>query len=59
MDKVIQIPYSVDINRFKPLNETEKKISGLKMGLWEDGVIITFVGGINIRKGFIYFWRHI
>jgi glycosyltransferase involved in cell wall biosynthesis len=51
MDKVIQIPYSVDINRFKPLNETDKKNLRIKMGLWEDGVIITFVGGINIRKG--------
>ena len=51
MNKVVQIPYSVDIEKFTPLDSGEKKKLRNKLGLWEEGLIILFVGGINIRKG--------
>ncbi|MBL8007068.1 MAG: glycosyltransferase family 4 protein [Ignavibacteria bacterium] len=50
-DKVAQIPYSVDINKFKPADPLYKKELRRKLNLWEDGLIILFVGGINVRKG--------
>lgn len=51
MNKVIQIPYSVDISKFTPKYGDEKKELRKKLDLWEDGLIIIFVGGINLRKG--------
>lgn len=51
MDKVAQIPYSVDIEKFKPISRENKIKLRRKIKIWEDGKIILFVGGINIRKG--------
>lgn len=51
MSKVIEIPYSVDIDKFSPANVVEKKELRRKNSIWEDGKIILFVGGINKRKG--------
>lgn len=51
MKKVAQIPYSVDIHKFKPLDTEGKKELRKKINIWEEGKIILFVGGINIRKG--------
>lgn len=51
MRKVVQIPYSVDVCKFKPIGIEEKKQLRNNLGLWQDGIIILFVGGINIRKG--------
>ncbi len=51
MNKVVQIPYSVDIEKFKPMEFKEKRNLRKNLGVWEDGEIILFVGGINIRKG--------
>lgn len=51
MERVAEIPYSVDIDKFKPVNSDEKKELRKKLGLWEEGMIILFVGGINVRKG--------
>ncbi len=51
MDKVVQIPYSVDTDIFRPLEYNEKRNLRKRLGVWEEGEIILFVGGINIRKG--------
>ncbi len=51
MYKVAQIPYSVDILKFKPLQKQNVTNLRKKLRLWHDGFIILFVGGINIRKG--------
>lgn len=50
-DKVAQIPYSVDINKFSPVDKERKKELRRSLDIWEDGVIMLFVGGINVRKG--------
>lgn len=51
MNKVVEIPYSVDTNLYKPLSSESKSEMRKKLGLWTDGKIILFVGGINVRKG--------
>ncbi len=51
MNKVVEIPYSVDTNLYKPLSRESKSEMRKKLGLWPDGKIILFVGGINVRKG--------
>ena len=51
MSKVVQIPYSVDIEKFKPLAPGTKCAMRKKLNIWEEGLIILFVGGINVRKG--------
>lgn len=51
MSRVVEIPYSADITKFKPLNADDKRKMREKLHLWKDGLIILFVGGINIRKG--------
>lgn len=54
MNKVVQIPYSVDTSKFFPINGKEKCELRLKLGLPERDIIILFVGGINSRKGVHY-----
>lgn len=51
ISKVAQIPYSVDINKFCPAGPAEKIKLRQKLKIWEEGRIILFVGGINVRKG--------
>ncbi|HMR38822.1 MAG TPA: glycosyltransferase family 4 protein [Ignavibacteria bacterium] len=51
MSKVSEIPYSVDIKKFNPTEDEEKRDLRKKLNLWEEGRIILFVGGINERKG--------
>ena len=51
MRKVVQIPYSVDVDQYKPVSKEIKSSLRQKLGLWSDGRIILFVGGINVRKG--------
>jgi len=51
MNKVVEIPYSVDTNQYKPVSSESKSEMRKKLGLWVDGKIILFVGGINVRKG--------
>lgn len=51
MSKVAQIPYSVDIDLYKPVSSEEKTGLREKLHLWQEGRIILFVGGINVRKG--------
>jgi glycosyltransferase involved in cell wall biosynthesis len=51
MNKVVQIPYSVDINLYKPISAERKTELRKKTGIWAEGRIILFVGGINVRKG--------
>jgi len=51
MNKVVEIPYSVDTNQYKPVNSESKSEMRKKLGLWVEGKIILFVGGINVRKG--------
>lgn len=51
MSKVAEVPYSVDIEQFRPVSTEEKRILREKLALWKDGKIILFVGGINVRKG--------
>jgi glycosyltransferase involved in cell wall biosynthesis len=51
MNKVVEIPYSVDTNQYKPVSSESKSEMRKKLGLWVDGIIILFVGGINVRKG--------
>lgn len=51
MEKVVQIPYSVDTEKFYPLQNGVKHELRAKLGLPEKGIIILFVGGINSRKG--------
>ncbi|MBX7042433.1 MAG: glycosyltransferase [Ignavibacteria bacterium] len=50
-EKVYEIPYSVDTAQFAPVDAGERKLLRKKLGLWEDGRIVLFVGGINERKG--------
>jgi len=54
MSKVVQIPYSVDTDKFFPLQNGQKQELRSKLGLPENGIIILFVGGINFRKGVHY-----
>lgn len=51
MNKVAQIPYSVDVSQFRPKDSLNKRELRNKLGIWENGIIILFVGGINVRKG--------
>jgi len=51
MTKVVEIPYSVDTQKFSPPEIREKKELRKELDLWEDEIIISFVGGINVRKG--------
>ncbi len=51
MSKVVQIPYSVDISKFKPLSDEAKHEMRVKLGIWKEGTIIIFAGGLNARKG--------
>lgn len=51
ISKVAEIPYSVDVHRFCPIGKIEKTELRKKLGLWDFGTIILFVGGINVRKG--------
>lgn len=51
ISKVAQIPYSVDINKYSPADPGEKINLRHKLKIWEEGRIILFVGGINVRKG--------
>ncbi|MEP7145703.1 MAG: glycosyltransferase family 4 protein [bacterium] len=51
MNKVAQIPYSVDIEKFSPVIPKMKCGLRKKLHIWEEGIIILFVGGINLRKG--------
>lgn len=49
--KVAEIPYPVDIDEFRPVDENEKTELRRRNGIWENGTIALFVGGINQRKG--------
>jgi len=51
MNKVVQIPYSVDTEKYKPIGMEKKMELREKLKIWKEGKIILFVGGINIRKG--------
>lgn len=51
MEKVAQIPYSVETSKFAPLDKPLKTAMRTKLGLEADSRIILFVGGINSRKG--------
>lgn len=51
MNKVVQIPYSVDINKFYPPEPERKKMLREKFNINENDVVVIFVGGINVRKG--------
>ncbi|MCY7361873.1 MAG: glycosyltransferase family 4 protein [Ignavibacteria bacterium] len=51
MNKVVQIPYSVDMEKYKPIGMEKKMELREKLKVWKEGKIILFVGGINIRKG--------
>lgn len=46
-----KIPNGVDVDKFYPLNEKEKKIIREKMDLPIDQKIILYAGAINTRKG--------
>ncbi len=50
MKKVAEIPYSVDIKKFTPVNSEIKNEIRSRLGLWKEGTFILFVGGINLRK---------
>lgn len=51
ISKVYEIPYPVDTNLFSPVSREEKAELRKKLGMWNDGIIILFVGGITERKG--------
>lgn len=51
LSKVHEISYAVDTEIFCPVDEQSKKELRRNLGMWEDGKIILFVGGINERKG--------
>lgn len=51
MEKVAQIPYSVETSKFAPLDKPLKTAMRTKLGLEAESRIILFVGGINSRKG--------
>ncbi|MBK6876964.1 MAG: glycosyltransferase [Ignavibacteria bacterium] len=51
MNKVYEISYAVDTDLFKPADEKLKSELRNKLGIWEKGKLILFVGGINERKG--------
>lgn len=49
--KLFEIPYGVDVKKFKPPTPQEKRVLRYQLGLDEEQVIILFVGVINERKG--------
>ncbi|MBS1517269.1 MAG: glycosyltransferase [Bacteroidetes bacterium] len=51
MNKVVQIPYSADVNKFYPPDPERKKMLRQKFNINENDTVVIFVGGINIRKG--------
>ncbi|MBK8982173.1 MAG: glycosyltransferase [Ignavibacteria bacterium] len=50
MNKVVQIPYSVDVNKFYPPEANRKMMLRHKFNIDENDIVIIFVGGINSRK---------
>lgn len=50
-EKLVQIPSGVDVERFKPANESEKQALREKLGLPVHATIILFLGGMEARKG--------
>ncbi|HAY34913.1 MAG TPA: glycosyltransferase [Ignavibacteria bacterium] len=50
MNKVVQIPYSVDVNKFYPADADRKLMLRHKFNINENDIVIIFVGGINSRK---------
>lgn len=50
-EKLWQIPYGVDVQRFRPASEQEQEAARRELGLPEDGPLMLFVGGIHPRKG--------
>jgi glycosyltransferase involved in cell wall biosynthesis len=51
MNKVYEVSYAVDTGLFRPADERTKTELRKKLGIWESGKLILFVGGINERKG--------
>ena len=49
--KVLQIPYGVDLKRFRPVNEGARIRVRQKLGLKPDGYFIVIVGEAIARKG--------
>ncbi len=49
--KVSEVPYAVDVDRYRPLDHAEKVELRKRLNIWEEGKIILFAGGINKRKG--------
>jgi len=50
MNKVVQIPYSVDVNKFYPPDAKRKMMLRHKFNIDENDIVVIFVGGINSRK---------
>ena len=46
-----EIPYAVDVQRFRPATRTEKRALRERLGLPEAGAVVLYVGGLNPRKG--------
>lgn len=50
-EKLWEIPYGVDVDRFRPVSRRETERTREKLGLPGEGTLALFVGGINERKG--------
>lgn len=49
--KVSEVPYAVDVDKYRPLDDADKYELRRRLNIWPDGKIILFAGGINKRKG--------
>lgn len=50
-EKLWEIPYGVDVERFRPVSARERRRARESLGLPPEGTLALFVGGINERKG--------
>jgi glycosyltransferase involved in cell wall biosynthesis len=49
-NNLYEIPYAVDVERFRPATRAEKRSLRERLGLPESGLVVLFVGGMNPRK---------
>lgn len=50
-DKLVRIPYGVDVSRYRPVSGERKKQLRSELGLDRSAPLILFVGSLNPRKG--------
>jgi glycosyltransferase involved in cell wall biosynthesis len=49
--RLLHIPNGLDVDRFRPADDTEKREARRQLSLPEDGVVVLFVGRLSTQKG--------